>query len=184
MPIYHSLGNIPPKRHTISEKPNGGIYYEQLFGTEGFHGMSSLLYHVHRPTRVAALGEPVNVAPQLAVEKSIQSRMLRGWDVAPANDYLEARVPLLFNHDLIIAAAAPRQSLRSYFYKNADSDEVIFVHKGTGTLRSFLGNLTFSYGDYLVVPRGMIYQIDFDTEDNRLMITESHSPVEIGREHV
>jgi homogentisate 1,2-dioxygenase len=103
--------------------------------------------------------------------------MLRGWDVAPANDYLEARVPLLFNHDLIIAAAAPRQSLRSYFYKNADSDEVIFVHKGTGTLRTFLGNLTFSYGDYLVVPRGMIYQIDFDTEDNRLMITESHSPV-------
>lgn len=177
MPIYHALGNIPPKRHTVSEKPNGGIYYEQLFGTEGFHGMSSLLYHVHRPTRVAALGEPVNVAPQMAVEKSIQSRMLRGWDVAPANDYLEARVPLLFNHDLIIAAAAPRQSLRSYFYKNADSDEVIFVHKGTGTLRTFLGNLTFSYGDYLVVPRGMIYQIDFDTEDNRLMITESHSPV-------
>lgn len=30
MPIYHKLGSIPPKRHTIFEKPGGGIYYEQL----------------------------------------------------------------------------------------------------------------------------------------------------------
>jgi homogentisate 1,2-dioxygenase len=177
MPIYHTLGQIPAKRHTAFDKPNGGIYYEQLFGTEGFHGMSSLLYHVHRPTRISALGEPVNLVPQIAVEKSIQSRMLRGWDVAPADDYLESRVPLLFNHDLIISAAAPRTSLTSYFYKNADSDEVLFVHQGSGTLRTFLGQIPFSYGDYLVIPRGMIYQIDFDTPTNRLLITESHSPV-------
>ena len=52
MPIYHSLGKKPSKRHTIFEKPNGGYYYEQLFGTEGFHGMASLLYHTHRPTEI------------------------------------------------------------------------------------------------------------------------------------
>ncbi len=52
MPIYHKLGDFPQKRHVQFEKPDGGLYYEQLFGTEGFHGHSSLLYHVHRPTQV------------------------------------------------------------------------------------------------------------------------------------
>ena len=62
--------------------------------------------------------------------------------------------------------------MTGYFYKNADADEVIFVHKGTGKLKSQLGTISFSYGDYLVVPRGMIFQMHFDTEDNRLFIVE------------
>jgi homogentisate 1,2-dioxygenase len=177
MPLYHHLGNIPHKRHTVFEKPQGGIYYEQLFGTEGFHGMSSLLYHVHRPTMIAQIGSSKNVAPQAAVAKNISPMMLQGWNIAPNADFLESRTTVLFNGDLNIALAAPSQSLRSYFYKNADADEVLFVHKGTGTLRTFLGNIPFGYGDYLVIPRGMIYQIDFDTPDNRLFIVESFSPI-------
>ncbi len=76
-----------------------------------------------------------------------------------------------------VSLAAPKKSLSEYFYKNADADEMIFVHKGSGTLRTFLGNLKFGYGDYLVMPRGMIYQIEFDTEDNRLFILDSFSPI-------
>ena len=177
MPIYHSLGSIPPKRHTIHEKPNGDLYYEQLFGTEGFHGMSSLLYHVHRPTMIKAVTGFVNVAPVAAVDKNITPMMLRGWDVKPADDFLQSRVHALFNNDLIIALAAPRKSMKDYFYKNADADELIFVHKGSGRLKTLLGILAFGYGDYLVIPRGMIYQIEFETEDNRLFIVESFSPV-------
>lgn len=183
MPIYHSLGEFPHKRHTQFEKPNGGLYYEQLFGTEGFSNVSSLLYHVHRPTMVQSLGTSVDLTPKAAVEKSIQSRMLRGWDVAPQDDFLDARVPFLFNNDVILSSAAPKKSLTSYFYKNADADEVLFVHKGSGTLRSFLGNLAFSYGDYLVIPRGIIYQIDFDTQDNRLLVIESFSPIETPKRY-
>ncbi len=177
MPIYHQLGNIPHKRHTVFEKPDGGIYYEQLFGTEGFHGMSALLYHVYRPTMIRSIGKAIDVAPKAAVDKNITPVMLKGFDVKPADDFLESRVHVLFNNDLNIALAAPRKSLREYFYKNADADEMIFVHQGTGTLRTLLGNIPFSYGDYLVIPRGMIYQIDFDTEDNRLFIVESFSPI-------
>ena len=177
MPIYHQLGSIPKKRHVVFKKPNGNLYYEQLFGTEGFSGMSSLLYHCHRPTMVKQIEGSLDLAPQAAVGKNITSRMLKGWDVTPTDDYLESRVIVLFNNDVNISLAAPKKSLRNYFYKNADADEVIFIHKGTGTLRTLVGNLTFSYGDYLVVPRGMIYQIDFDTEDNRLFIVESFSPV-------
>ncbi|MBU2018058.1 MAG: homogentisate 1,2-dioxygenase, partial [Bacteroidetes bacterium] len=157
--------------------PDGGLYYEQLFGTEGFHGFSSLLYHHFRPTMVKKISEPKDISPKAADNHNITSRMLRGMQVSPVDDYLESRVILMFNNDLNIACAAPKKSLREYFYKNADADEVLFVHKGTGTLRTQLGNLKFSYGDYLVIPRGIIYQIDFDSEDNRLFIVESFSPV-------
>ncbi|GAB3999371.1 homogentisate 1,2-dioxygenase [Spirosoma daeguense] len=181
MPFYHSLGQIPPKRHTQFVKPVGSadaFYYEQLFGTIGFDGMSSLLYHVHRPTMVRDVLESVDVAPKLAKAKTMLSRKLIGFDVAPANDFLESRVPLLVNNDLIVGVAAPRQSLTTYFYKNADADELLFVHRGSGKLRTLLGNIPFQQGDYLIIPRGMIYQIDFDNrEQTRLLYVESHSPI-------
>jgi len=177
MPIYHKLGNIPAKRHTTFYKESGELHYEQLFGTEGFTGMSSLLYHLHRPTQIKSISEPVDVSPKAAVYHNIEPRMLSGFNVAPQDDFLDSRKVLLFNNDLHISVAAPRKSLTEYFYKNADADEVIFIHRGSGKLRTFLGNIPFEYGDYLVIPRGMIYQIDFDTEDNRLFIVESFSPI-------
>ncbi|MEM8894226.1 MAG: homogentisate 1,2-dioxygenase [Bacteroidota bacterium] len=177
MPIYHRLGKIPQKRHTQFEKPDGGLYYEQLFGTIGFDGMSSLLYHIHRPTMVAKINQPLDVTPKIAVEKNITSRLLQGYQLTPTDDYLESREPLMVNNDIIIGLAAPKQSLTSYFYKNADADEMIFIHEGSGTLRTFLGNIDFEYGDYLIIPRGMIYQISFDTPNNRLLYTESMVPI-------
>lgn len=176
MPIYHKVGNIPQKRHTQFEKPNGGLYYEQLFGTEGFHGHSSLLYHVHRPTQVKEIVKSYSVEPKIAIDKNIKSLLLKGFELKPEDDFLDSRKAMLVNRDCIIGLAAPRKSLRNYFYKNADADEMLFIHKGTGTLRTFMGNIPFEYGDYLIIPRGMIYQIDFDTEDNRLFYVESIAP--------
>lgn len=177
MPIYHKLGKIPSKRHVVFEKPDGGLYYEQLFGTVGFDGMSSLLYQIHRPTMVKSIGEVLDVRPKIAVEHNMKAMLLKGFQVAPKDDYLESREPLLVNSDIYVGLAAPRQSLRDYFYKNADADELLFIHRGTGTLRTFLGNIRFEYGDYLVIPRGMIYQIEFDTTDNRLLYAESFHPI-------
>ncbi|MGB0932641.1 MAG: homogentisate 1,2-dioxygenase [Lishizhenia sp.] len=177
MPFYHKMGKIPHKRHTTFKKEDGSFYFEQLFGTEGFDGMSSLLYHTQRPTQVKKIGNSKDVSPTAAVDKNIASRMLNGFKAKPTNDFLESRTTVLYNNDLNIVLAAPKKSLRDYYYKNADADEVIFVHEGKGTLRTMLGNIPFGYGDYLVVPRGIIYQIDFDTEENRLFIVESFSPV-------
>jgi homogentisate 1,2-dioxygenase len=177
MPFYTKLGSIPQKRHTVFRQPNGGLYYEQLFGTEGFSGMSTLMYHVHRPTMVKQVGKGTDVSPIAAVDKNITSQMLNGFKVKPENDFLDSRKIVLFNNDVNVALAAPRESLTSYFYKNADADEVIFVHQGSGKLRTMLGNITFGPGDYLVIPRGIIYQMSFDTPDNRLFIVESFSPV-------
>ncbi len=177
MPIYHKLGEIPQKRHTIFEKPQGGLYYEQLFGTIGFDGMSSLLYHHQRPTMVKDLGETLDVSPKIAVDKNMTSRLLQGFQIAPQDDFLDSRELLLVNSDIHIGLAAPRHSLRDYFYKNADADELLFIHQGSGTLRTLVGNLRFEYGDYIIIPRGMIYQIDFDTTVNRLLYAESFHPI-------
>ena len=177
MPRYHSLGKIPPKRHTQFRKPDGSLYSEQLFGTIGFDGMYTNSYHVHRPTMVKAINNQYSVAPTIAKQNNIQSYRFRGFQIAPKNDYLESRKAVLTNSDCTIILAAPKNSVTDYFYKNTDSDELLFVHKGSGKLRTHLGNLDFKYGDYLLIPRGIIYQIDFDTQDNRLFIVESRSPI-------
>ena len=177
MPFYSKCGKIPHKRHTEFKKVGGGYHYEQLFGTEGFSGMSSLLYHVNRPTQLKHVGEAQDIAPKIAEGKNLKSRLLKGFDIPSTDDYLKSRIPILVNKDCHISLAAPKKSLRDYFYKNADADEVLFIHKGSGMLRTFMGNIEFSYGDYLVIPRGMIYQIDFATQDNRLFIVESFDPI-------
>ena len=177
MPFYHKLGNIPPKRHTQFRKPDGSLYSEQLFGTIGFDGMYTNSYHEQRPTQVKEIKKQYSVAPKIANANNIQSHRLKGFQVKPEKDYLDSRKTVLINSDCAIILAAPKQSTQDYFYKNTDADELIFIHKGSGKLRTMLGNLDFKYGDYLLVPRGIIYKIDFDTEDNRLFIVESRRPI-------
>jgi homogentisate 1,2-dioxygenase len=177
MPIYHKLGSFPQKRHTVFQQKNGKHFYEQLFGTEGFSGMSSLSYHTHRPTQVKEILSSKNATPEIAIDKNIKSLLLKGFEIKPTDDFLDSRVPLLINNDVWLGLAAPKKSLRNYFYKNADADEMLFIHKGSGKLRTFFGNIPFEYGDYLIIPRGMIYQIDFDTTDNRLLYLESFDPI-------
>jgi homogentisate 1,2-dioxygenase len=177
MPRYHTLGKIPQKRHTVFKSNEGKFYYEELFGTIGFDGMSSLMYHTQRPTQVKKVLRSYDVTPKIAVAKNMKSLSLKGFEVIPEDDFLESRKTILVNNTCMIVIAAPKKSLRDYFYKNTDSDEVLFIHKGTGKLRTQLGKIDFKYGDYLVIPRGIIYQIDFDTEENRLFIIESKDPI-------
>lgn len=184
MPHYHKLGEIPHKRHTQFRKPDGGLYAEQLFSTEGFSNDYSLLYHLQPPTQIIKTEKPVSVAPQVAEEKMLSHRSFEGFKIKPAKDYLESRVPVLVNNDLHIVLAAPQQSLTDYFYKNADADELIFVHEGSGVLKALYGELPFGYGDYLVVPRGTIYQIHFSGDANRLFIVESFSPIRFPKRYL
>lgn len=174
---YYSLGQIPPKRHTQFRKPDGSLYHEELFSTEGFSDVYSLLYHCNPPTQIVQVGEPFSIAPRTVHDRQLKHRCLKGFQIHPEDDYLQARKPVLVNNDCKIILAALRKSMTDYFFKNADADEVIFVHEGSGTLRTMYGNLRFEYGDYLVVPRGTVYQMHFDGPDNRLFIVESAGPV-------
>jgi homogentisate 1,2-dioxygenase len=184
MPIYHTLGNIPHKRHTIFRRPDGKLYSEELVSTHGFSSLYSLVYHVHPPTIVKTLEEPYSVEPKIVREKHLRHTSLLGFNVAAEDDFLTSRKPVLVNSDLQIILAAPRKSMTDYFYKNSQGDEVIFVHQGSGVLKTGFGQLRFGYGDYLVIPRGTIYQITFDGPDNRLFIVESYSPIRFPKRYL
>jgi homogentisate 1,2-dioxygenase len=183
MPIYHSLGQIPAKRHTVFRKPDGTLYAEELVSTEGFSSMYSLVYHTHPPTIVKELGTPYSVEPKIAREKHLKHTSLLGFNIKPEKDYLESRKIVLVNSDLQISLAAPTESMTTYFYKNSQADEVLFIHKGSGTLKTGFGKIYFKYGDYIVVPRGTIYQIEFNDADNRLFIIESFSPIHFPKRY-
>ncbi|HUN16125.1 MAG TPA: homogentisate 1,2-dioxygenase [Saprospiraceae bacterium] len=180
---YHKLGTIPQKRHTQFRKPNGQLYQEELFSTEGFSDMASLLYHCYAPTEIIQVEEPWSVAPKTIHDKQLKHRCLKGFSVNPEADYLKSRKPVLVNDDCKITLSAPQESTTTYYFKNADADEVIFIHEGTGTLKTMYGNIRFAYGDYLVIPRGTIYQMHFDTKINRLLIVESSGPITTPRRY-
>ena len=177
MPRYHTLGKIPAKRHTTFEKPNGDLYQEELFGTSGFAGVSSLIYHLYPPTVVTEIKRIADVTPKIAIEKNMKAMSLQGFSIPQEDDYIKSRKTLFVNKDLHIGLAAPKSFSKDYFYRNSDADEMLFVHEGSGKLRTMYGNLDFKYGDYLIIPRGTTYQIDFDTENNRLLYVESFSEI-------
>jgi homogentisate 1,2-dioxygenase len=184
MPHYHKAGNIPHKRHTQYRKPDGSLYSEQLFSTEGFSNDYSILYHTYAPTLIVKCDDPIDVSPKIAEEKMLKHRSLEGFKIKPEEDFLDSRKAVLVNNDCHIVLAAPQQSMTNYFYKNADADEIIFVHEGSGVVKTCYGELTFSYGDYIVLPRGTIYQVHFSDDNNRLFIVESFHPIRYPKKYL
>jgi homogentisate 1,2-dioxygenase len=184
MPHYHSLGQIPRKRHTQFRKPDGGLYSEQLVSTEGFSDVCSLAYHVYEPTRVTGIDEPYTIAPEIAIERNMQHRSYQGFNIKSGGDYLQSRVPVLVNNDVYLSLAAPESGTNGYFFKNSMADEIIFIHEGEGVLKSMFGQIPFGYGDQLVIPRGTIYQVEFKDEKNRLFIVESFSPIRFPKRYL
>ncbi|MCH8331792.1 MAG: homogentisate 1,2-dioxygenase [Bacteroidetes bacterium] len=176
MPYYYKQGEIPQKRHIQYRKPDGELYAEELVSTEGFSSLYSLIYHCHPPTKVLSIEEDYSIAPEIAVEHNMQHRGFQGFEVEPTDDYLESITPVLVNNDVHICLAAPKSSLSDYFYKNSDAHELIFIHEGSGTFKSIYGKIPIEYGDYIIVPRGTIYQMEFKEENNRLLIVQSFSP--------
>ena len=177
MPRYHTLGKIPPKRHTVFKNKNGGLYQEELFGTAGFAGMSSIIYHLYPPTVVSEIKQIKDLTPKIAVQKNMKALSFKGFSLDSVDDYLESRKTIFVNNDLHIGLAAPKSFSKDYFYRNSDADEMLFIHNGSGTLKTMYGNLEFKYGDYLIIPRGTTYQIDFDGKENRILYIESFSPI-------
>jgi homogentisate 1,2-dioxygenase len=178
MPVYQRVGQVPAKRHVVFRQPDGALYHEELFGTEGFAGLSSLVYHLHPPTMVKEHGTPYSMRPTIAIEDNLQARSYMSFNTKPEPDYLDSRKTLFVNADMTIGVAAPQQSMTDYFFKNADADEMLFIHEGSGRLETMYGTVDFEYGDYLIVPRGTVYQLKFDTDKNRMLIVESYGPIE------
>lgn len=183
MSQYYTLGQIPAKRHTQFRKPDGNLYAEELVSTHGFSNIYSLLYHCHPPTIIKQTAEPYSREPKIALKRTLLHYSFKGFDIEPEDDYILSKKPVLVNNDLHISLAAPRKSITDYFLKNADADELIFVHRGSGKVLTIYGELDFKYGDYILIPRGTIFQIQFDSNDNRLLIIDSFSFIETPKSY-
>ncbi len=184
MPHYQTRGEVPEKRHIVMRKPSGELYAEELVSSEGFSDVYSIIYHNHPPTKVLKIDEPIDVTPEIALTKNLQNRAFKGFKVKPTDDYLESRKIVLTNEDVNIILASPSKSMTDYFFKNAQSDEMIFIHEGSGILLSIYGELSFKEGDHIIIPRGTIYQFKFDGSDNRLFIVESNQPLRFPKRYM
>ncbi|MBL0048786.1 MAG: homogentisate 1,2-dioxygenase [Bacteroidetes bacterium] len=182
MPFYQKVGKIPSKRHVVFRNENGNLYQEELVASQGFSGMSSLVYHLFPPTQVRQVGTPYSVKPKIAVETNMRNVSFNGFEIPAEEDYIKSRKTLFVNNDLQIGLAAPSKTA-SYFFKNAEADEMIFIHKGAGTLKTMFGAVPFEYGDYLVIPKGTVYKLELDSSDNRFLFIESKGPINTPRRY-
>ncbi len=175
MPIYHTLGKIPRKRHIVFRQPNGKLYAEQLVGNEGFTGPSSLLYHVHPPTTVKSARRIRDVKYEADSDQTLKHRHFRTARFARGGSPTLDRTPMLFNDDVAMLYSAPDKQ-DEHFYRNAQGDEVVYVAEGEGTLETQFGNMAITPGDYLVIHRGILHRYLF-TKPAKLLIIESRGYV-------
>jgi homogentisate 1,2-dioxygenase len=182
MPVYHKLGKIPQKRHVQFKQPDGTLYKEQVVGTEGFSGISSILYHINPPTKVKSIKGITELKREPWEEKTLRHFHFRTLDAKPEGDAVSGRKVLMFNNDVSLGICNPKEQM-NYFYKNGEGDEIIFVHEGKGRMESQYGVLDYQEGDYIIIPRGVIHRFLLKSEKSRLLVIESASPVETPRRY-
>ncbi|HEU4763063.1 MAG TPA: homogentisate 1,2-dioxygenase [Gemmatimonadales bacterium] len=184
MPFYHTLGQIPKKRHTVFRRPDGGLYSEELMGHEGFVGTSSLLYHVHPPTTVKSARRIRSIVWEADEDTSLRHRHFRTAQARRGGSATLDRVPLLFNADVAMLYVAPDRN-DEHFYRNSQADEVVYVCEGRGVLESGFGDLPFEPGHYVVVHRNILHRWRFDLAAGpvKLVVFESRGHVRFPKRY-
>ena len=161
MPYYTKLGQLPRKRHVQFRRPDGALYSEELFGTEGFVGPTSTLYHIHPPTQVTGWKTLYSTRPEYVETDVMRMRHLKTAPMKPAGDAVTGRVIVLGNSDVEMSLCVPAEPM-AYHFKNGQGDELLFFHYGSGTCYTMFGALPFGPRDYLLIPKGTIYRIEFN----------------------
>jgi len=182
MPRYVRLGQLPAQRHIQFRKPDGGLYAEQVFGTRGFSGPMSIMYHINLPTEVKAWEDRGSCKPEYLADEALRHRHLKTSRMKPMGDAISGRVCLMGNKDCTWSQALVAEQM-THYYKNADADECLFIHDGEGELQSMFGTVPFRPGDYLVIPKGVIYRLQFNALPVRMIAIESFGPIDIPRRY-
>lgn len=162
---YVRLGSLPRKRHIAHRNEPGyrgeGIYYEEVVTTSGFGRAYSICYHLRPPTRVRKVEAAGTVSVEKVEEPALRHHHLKTGGMRAHGDPLSGRVPLFVNDDVHLARCRPAQAQNELF-RNAAADEVLFIHRGRGSLHTMFGPLPFKPFDYVVIPRCTTYRIDFE----------------------
>ncbi len=184
MPPYLRLGSIPRKRHIAHPNRPGfkgeGIHYEEVVTLAGFSRAYSLVYHLRPPTRVVKL-EPADTVPLDVVDQpALRHHHLKTRSIPRTGDPISGRLPLLVNDDVIISRCRPDRPHQQELFRDADADEIIFVHAGRGVLRTHFGSLPLRPLDYVVIPRCTTYRFEFEPgSEPDLLVIEATGNVSI-----
>jgi homogentisate 1,2-dioxygenase len=149
---YAALGQVPAKRHA-QFREDGRLLVEEVMGYEGFSGNESILYHLGSPCRIAEVGELRALERDEWTPSAHVHRLTDLRPIPPGGDPVTGRRLLMFNSDLEVSVAKPTETLAG-FYRNGEGDELIYVHRGGGVLRTIFGRVPFRERDYLLIPRG------------------------------
>lgn len=182
---YRRLGAISPKQHT-QFKIEGRLVAEHVLTREGFNDSYSILYQDRAPTHEVSVrvletpnrAFPVNQLPELP---DLKRRHFRTQAHARGGSLLESRATLLCNEQVTVGVARPTVNAEEFFV-NGDADELFFVSKGSGVLETMYGELDYTSGDYLFIPKGTAYRFAF-SEGPDLLIVEGKRGFGIPREY-
>ena len=180
MPFYQKQGNIPPKRHIQFRNNKNELLWEELISRGGFSGIYSNVYHKNPPTSIEAIGEIENTKLVSSKDKHRHMHIFTS-GIKSEGDCISSRIPLFFNEDIIISKAHVKESMTSP-YRNGCADEVLFIHEGEGEFHSNFGNIDLKSGDYLVIPRGVIWEIHNHAK-MKILIIESSAPIETPKRY-
>lgn len=136
-------GGAPRQAH--ADLPAGT--YEREFGRDGFSGPATHLLHAHPPTAWVQWEGPLRP----------RAFDLGGLDAA-CGDLFDA--PTVLRNDALALGLWVQCGKMRHLVRNADGDQLLFVHRGAGDLFCDFGHLAFGEGDYLLLPRGTQWRIE------------------------
>jgi homogentisate 1,2-dioxygenase len=178
MAFYVKRGNLPKAQHTQHRDEKGNLHYEEHVSREGFSDVHSSVYHIHPPTEVRKVGEFERASIEIAEDKPYRHHHFETFKFAPRGNFVTGRNPIAFNDDVAMHTASPTEGAE-FFYRNGSADEVLYIHRGSGVMNSEYGRLKFGEGDYVVIPRGVTFRLEFDKGEVRLFIVESSGPIQV-----
>jgi homogentisate 1,2-dioxygenase len=181
MPSYVRAGSLPHKRHIQFRRPDGGLYAEELLSTKGFESVYSLLYHLRPPTATLDVREWHRPAVRLLPNDPLRNRHFKTAAVTTGGDAIESRRLLLGNDDVLISIAHADVPM-TYWYRNAGGDELLFIHRGSGTIETSYGDLAYREHDYIVIPTGTTFRV-MPSAPTRMLVHESSGMVKIPRKY-
>ncbi len=158
MESFKASGNYTKQAHV--DIPDG--LYEEEHGRKGFFGRVSQLYHENPPvswTKIEGDLKPRCLPPVYGEHLGNNNFM-----------------PILHNQDCVVSVGKFEQTLQN-FSRNADFDELFFIHEGSGCVESVYGHLTYKKGDYIIMPRGTTYKF-YLSEVTKILRIESRGEYE------
>jgi homogentisate 1,2-dioxygenase len=184
MPYYRVAGEVPRKRHIRFQRPDGGLYAEELMGEEGFSSDSSLLYHIHPPTAIVKSEAMRDLAAErgLVPNHPLLPRHYRVANLTGAGDLVTGRQPLMGNDDLTISFVTASDACD--LYRNSSGDEAVYVHEGSVRFESVYGTIEAASGDYVIVPRGTIHRWVPGATPVRAMVIEARGHIRPPRRYL